>query len=731
MLTEENFNQPYALISKGDNIHFYSGKFFRFDKLDDLEKFYNESDSPLIFITPFSVAKEKGFKVVGDEKILILQAELNQKITVEYLDQFISDKSIELDGEISPSKSNEDFANEVKRIQSEEIAEGNACQVVLSRKFQGRIDDMTPGDPLVLFRRLLLQKGQYMTFLFSDGQGHFFVGASPERQLEIRGGNVVKNPIAGTMPKGERGGFKERLIEFLNDPKETNELSQVLDEELKMMAQICPEGGKIFGPYLRETGAVIHSEYHLVGRSSKPPIQALKESFHAPTLVGSPLESAFRIIAKREQESRRYYGGEFGIMEPNGDIDSAIMIRTAEIDKDGSFVIQAGAGIVRDSLPEKEANETRIKAAGMISALMGDQRFSKSYLDDIDKKAIEPILKKRNQRFSRFHFEDQFDFVEEGKLKGLNITIVNNEDNFAHMLGHIVRHMGCIYKVIDTFDYSPQDDTSDVVILGPGPGNINDEADPRMQKLLTITRQLLDESRPVLGICLGNQALGKSLGMIVEKQKISTQGVQIPINYFGKKEKVGFYNSFIPRYKKTEQQIETSLNEEEQVVAMKGKGMAGLQFHPESAMSQNGYGILKDALFFLAPKKSLPKDQIKQFVKQSVSGAMTLDEQKEFLVDLNEKGYTGTDIANFIKALYKEMSKEVCAKDAIDICGTGGSNLPRINTSTLAAFVCATCGISIAKHGNRAASGRFGSFDLLEALGVNIEANHKRLELLY
>ena len=732
MFNKESLDKPYAIIEKDGDIHFFSGNFLRFDKMDDLEKFYKESNYPIIFITPFSIAKECGHQALGNEKILILQATFKQKLEMNHINSLIHSQIIDLDEEIYSSISDDDFKNMVTQVQNEEIMSGNVCQVVLSRKFKGKIKNMNNTSAIVLFSKLLKQKGQYMTFLFSDDKGNFFVGATPERQLEIKNGKVIKNPIAGTMPKGKRKGFEERLIQFLNNQKEINELAQVLDEELKIMTTICPNGGKVFGPFLCESGAVIHTEYHLVGQSSKSPVKALKESFHAPTLVGSPIESAFRVITKYEKESRRYYGGEFGLIKPNGDMDSAIVIRTAEIDSLGNVFIQAGAGIVRDSVPENEVNETRVKADGLLSALKNDSaNFTKSYLESIDRKIIDPILSKRNEKFSRFHFEDQNTYIKDCELKDINITIINNEDNFANVLGHMSSCMGCSYKIIDTFDYSPEKDSSEIVILGPGPGDINDESNPRMQKLLKITRTLLDSGRPILGICLGHQSISKALGLTVVRQDIPTQGVQMEIDYLGSKEKVGFYNSFIPYFHKTLHGIEMNANEKGEIISIKGNNLIGLQFHPESAMSQNGYRILKNALLSIIPTESLSVDEINQFVQESTSNILTTNNQSQFLLNLNKRGYNGSDIANFVKALYREMPRRLYFNNAIDICGTGGSGLPRINTSTISAFISASCGATIAKHGNRAASGRFGSFDLLEALGINIEAKSKRLEELY
>jgi phenazine biosynthesis protein phzE len=398
------------------------------------------------------------------------------------------------------------------------------------------------------------------------------------------------------MPKGERGSFIKRMETFLNDQKEINELSQILDEELKIMAQICPRGGKISGPYLRESGAVIHTEYHLTGHSRKPAVTALRLSLHSPTLVGSPLESAFRIIEKREKKSRRYYGGEIGIIRKNGNMYSAIMIRTAEILNNGEIAIQAGAGIVKDSDPEKEALETLAKAAGMITALKGRTGSTMKFLTSDLTASINESLVDRNQTFSSFHFEDQLHHLIKHNAHNRKITVINNEDNFSFILSHLTHHMGYDTSVIDTFEFDLEVDNSDLVIIGPGPGDINDDKNPRMTKLLESTQKLLSSDKPVIGICLGLQAISKTLGIPVIQQDEPTQGLQLDIDLFGQPEKVGMYNSFSPMNSNIPEGYEVCANSSGRIMALRNEMIYAMQFHAESAMTQNGYSILSSVL---------------------------------------------------------------------------------------------------------------------------------------
>lgn len=132
----------------------------------------------------------------------------------------------------------------------------------------------------------------------------------------------------------------------------------------------------------------------------------------------------------------------------------------------------------------------------------------------------------------------------------------------------------------------------------------------------------------------------------------------------------------------------------------------------------------------LTAQKKLSHEQIAAFIELAEQGKMNLSQQAAILSGLNVKGITDQELAGFAKILLKKMPETVDFPGAIDICGTGGSGLPRINTSTISAFVLSALGVSIAKHGNRAASGRFGSFDLLQQMGVKVDLSLQHLEQL-
>lgn len=583
-------NNSFSLIEKEGLVTLYEGEIKQLNTLKELERLHVSSPE-IIFMNPYCSIKEKGFNTHGEDKIRALVVKNKSTFTKEELIKKLPKEEVET-SEITASISDEVFTEQVANIQANEIATGNATQVILSRYFQTTLRDFSETKILSLYAKSLQQAGQYMTILFADKstpKTTYFIGTPPERHVYITKETIGMTPIAGTLKKTTEEAFPQELKEFLQDEKEINELFQVLDEEIKIMAPICPKGGRVKGPLLREIGGVVHTEYELEGaRGNHSLIDILINTLHAPTLIGGPLKSAARIIHRHETESRRYYGGEIGILK-NDTLDSAIMIRCAEVDGDGNIRVQAGAGIVSGSVPEKECEETRAKATVFLR-LLKSTKTSDRFLTPVIQKEIEPILKERNKRVSKFLFSPQ----EASNIPDLqkNITIINNEDDFAEVIAHIVHHLGYKSQIIDTPDFDAEQNDSDLIILGPGPGDINDLTDPKMKKLESITKSLFEKQTPLLGICLGHQSILKNHGYKICQQEICTQGVQKEIDVFGAFHKVGFYNSFAPEKDKSP------------ILTFSKDHHIGLQFHPESVMTPEGSLILQECLSALTENRS-------------------------------------------------------------------------------------------------------------------------------
>ncbi|MCB9979841.1 MAG: phenazine-specific anthranilate synthase [Rhodospirillales bacterium] len=603
----------FAFLERDSIVYIILGQIVHLKTLEELAAHAEDAQKPVAFALPFHVIRERGFEAQGHEPIMAITGTQIYACPMAEFRALLPTHPLILSKDISASQSDADYAAMVRDFQEAEIEGGHCSQATLSRKFEGQIDQFHLNHALSLYRTLLFPQGQYMTVLFCDrsddpDRPHCLIGATPERHLTITGEHALMIPIAGTLRKEDQETFPQRLGKFVADPKEINELFQVVDEELKMMGQICPEGGTIKGPYLREIGSVVHTEYELYGNRGLEPLDALRLTLHAPTVVGGPMESAARIIARYEPCSRRYYGGEIGLYAPASaapsgvaELDCAITLRCGEFFSDGTFAIQAGGGLVRDSDPVSETHESRAKAMGLMAFLLGEPKVSVRYVTTELLEGTTPALQARNAHLSSFWAENQENLWRHSAKDAQHktILIVNNEDDFAWMLAHVCRGLGYQVTVADTFEMQHRTITEDLVLLGPGPGDPNDEDHPRMMHLRSLTNALLVEKKPLLGVCLGHQMLAHCLGFPVKKQISSTQGMQRRVKVFGQMHNLGFYNSFAPVMHPIMDPPETiscDLDEHGRVIALHGPHYYGAQFHPESIMSETGVDLMKQML---------------------------------------------------------------------------------------------------------------------------------------
>ncbi|MDD2325072.1 MAG: anthranilate synthase family protein [Alphaproteobacteria bacterium] len=560
-------------------------------------------------ILPFRQVEELGFVANhGDEKILCLSIEEQREVPLDEMIAALPCEEITMEGEGAFTPDDAGFEAMTRRIIDEEIGNGEGCNFVVPRFYRGQIAAFSLRKALSIYRRLLENEyGAYWTFLYFTGE-QYFIGATPERHLSCDASGVKMNPISGTLRKVDhtQESIFPALGSFLKDQKEIFELLMVVDEELKMMAEICSSGGQVVGPMIKEMAKLIHTEYVLAGQSDGDVVDMLRQSMFAATVVGSPIENACRINQRHGTTSRRYYGSALALLGHDAQgretLDSPITIRMAEIAPDGTFEIGAGATIVRDSDPVSETAETAAKARGMLSVLglagsgsdpvyhLGEQVYGEDTMIQ---------LAARNAKLSRFWIEDQSDTVHFDKtLAGKRVTIIDNEDNFTKMLAHMIRPLGMIPTIVPNAAYDPQKDTADMVVLGPGPGDPRDQSDPRIAKATALCRDFLAQKKPLLCICLGHQILCNVLGLPLAKKQRPFQGAQELIDFFGKPERVGFYNTFAGKMDGKERAgVEISFDAPTgEIHALRGPSFAGLQFHPESILTTNGMRIVHEVI---------------------------------------------------------------------------------------------------------------------------------------
>jgi phenazine biosynthesis protein phzE len=560
--------------------------------------------TPLVVsMVPYAQVRERGFRVHdGDEEVLSLVPDTIAELDLADLPSLPDEVPIRTSGRVVSELSDERFASQVAAVIQNEICAGEGSNFLISRKHEVKLESFDATVAHTIFRRLARSEfGAYLTFCFYDGT-RYFIGSSPERHITIRDGLVQMNPISGTLPKKALASRAD-LIAFLNDAKEINELFQVVDEELKMMSKICSDGGEIRGPFLKEMSSLIHTEYELDGHSKMPIVDAFRLSMFAATMIGSPLENAARIIHKYETGSRRYYTGAIVLRTCDAEgkeaLDSAITIRTMEVDRLGQATIQAGASIVRDSVPAKECLEVKAKAEGLLRAIASGETRTRELHRYVDPQ-VEDILRSRNKDLSRFWINDQQSRHTPAR-NPRSLLIIDNEDEFTFMLRHMLEHLG-IRATIRNFDDPTLDLTAaDLVLVGPGPGDPTDTSDSKMATVHGIVDRLLGTGRKFMAVCLGHQILCHRLGMSVVRVDPPLQGVQQSIDLFGRSEPCGFYNTFFatpPRIAPSG--VEVAIEPGGRVSALRSSQFVSFQFHVESVLTTNGMNILRDALDWLS-----------------------------------------------------------------------------------------------------------------------------------
>jgi 2-amino-4-deoxychorismate synthase len=590
-------DRPYCLIHRDNTMTYTGGEIVHSWLLADLPR---SSGPPVISMVPYTQLRERGYVAHdGNEPIISLVPTEHREVDPASFADPATEVRVAAGPTFTPS--DEEFAERLARVIAEEIQRGEGSNFLISRRCDVAIADFSPRIAHAIFGRLARNEiGAYLTFCFFDGE-RYFIGSSPERHLTYRGGTVTMNPICGTLP---RNALRTRadLVEFLSDPKEVNELFQVVDEELKMMSRICREGGVVRGPYLKEMSSLIHTEYVLEGTATMLPIDAFRESMFAATMVGSPLENAARVIHRHESESRRYYSSALLVMGRDAGeeyLDSAITIRTMEVDLAGHAVIRSGASIVRDSVPAKECREVRAKAEGLLTAISSARNpgpFLHEYVDPL----VTAVLNSRNKYLSRFWIDRQGDRHVAPLLVGRTVLIIDNEDQFTEMLKHILEHLGLKVTLCDYRDDQIELSGHDLVLVGPGPGDPNDLGNAKMRRLHEITRRLLDAQTPFLAVCLGHQVLCRTLGLTVVPVDPPKQGVQESVDLFGHREPVGFYNTFFAQSPaQPPEGVEIAAEPDGRVIALRADRFYSFQFHVESVLTTNCVSILRQVLSWL------------------------------------------------------------------------------------------------------------------------------------
>ncbi|MET9322631.1 chorismate-binding protein [Streptomyces sp. NPDC003038] len=641
---------PFALLRRRtpgrdhDTVEVLIGQVHEAERLADLPV----GRLPTLALVPFRQIRERGFDVRDDGTPLsVLVAEEAYEIPLAQALAALPAHEVRVeDGGFDVPDA--EYAATVERVIRDEIGRGEGANFVIRRTYEGRIDGFGRADALALFRRLLLgERGAYWTYVVHTGnatgpagpsgegrrretEGRTLVGASPEVHVRMSngrggrgalpfedggsgmggtGGTVVMNPISGTYRYPAEGPTAESLLAFLGDRKETEELSMVVDEELKMMCTVGDMGGVVVGPRLKEMSHLAHTEYELRGRSSLDVREVLRETMFAATVTGSPVQNACRVIERYETGGRGYYAGALALLGLDSagaqTLDSPILIRTADIAADGTLRVPVGATLVRHSDPAGEVAETHAKAAGVLAALGVRAAAPRPAFDApglAEDPRVQAALAARRADLAPFWLRMQ---EQPSSLTG-HALVVDAEDTFTAMLAHVLRVAGLEVTVRRYDDPGLRAAAlawTGPIVLGPGPGNPADAGDRKMRMLRALAAELLAGHRyGLLGVCLGHELLAAELGLPLIRKAEPAQGAQTRIDLFGAEEVVGFYNTYTAHCdaeasaRLAAHGVEVSRDPstgEVHALRSEAAGFAGVQFHPESVLTLRGAELLR------------------------------------------------------------------------------------------------------------------------------------------
>ncbi|MFJ7265908.1 anthranilate synthase component I [Streptomyces sp. NPDC099050] len=278
------------------------------------------------------------------------------------------------DGTVSVLWGGEKYQAAVEDVK-ERIRAGEAFQVVPSQRFE----TLCSASALDVYRVLRATNPSPYMYLFRFENGFDVVGSSPEALVKVEDGRAMVHPIAGTRHRGTTPQQDNELAdELLADPKERAEHLMLVDLGRNDLGRVCEPGSVEVVDFMsiERYSHVMHIVSTVTGRvaEGKTAFDVLTACFPAGTLSGAPKPRAMQIIEELEPTRRGLYGGCVGYLDFAGDSDTAIAIRTALL-RDGKAYVQAGAGVVADSVPELEDAECRNKAAAVLRAVAAANRL--------------------------------------------------------------------------------------------------------------------------------------------------------------------------------------------------------------------------------------------------------------------------------------------------------------------------------------------------------------------
>ncbi len=506
----------------------------------------------------------------------------------------------------------EEHIKKVETVQ-DSINSGELYQLNFGRKWKGPLNEI----PWILQLRLANQNpAPWSCFLYSPDLNFSICSSSPELLIQSNGEYFSTSPIKGTKPRGQTSKEDLDLIhELINCPKERAEHLMLVDLERNDLSKFCDLGSVFRNSFQVESYSQVH---HLVSditgkiRTELNVWDALESMFPGGSISGCPKTVTIAAIDQLEGESRSFWTGSVGIINhKNKSLALNILIRTLEAHNKNSKwegIIQAGGGLVIGSNPKTEVEEAKLKA-NMLRKITGwidnksDVKFpvktlstfnlnktkKSNHFEHVGKFSIWPKIIKNSKKSVAFIDNlDSFSWniINQLSLNGADICVIPGRDKNGPTFKEILNKLNPTH-----------------VVLGPGPGN------PTISKLTMeiAAKSLLGNCPPLLGICLGHQAIGVAAGWEIcktptgaihgEVHQIENNGSSL----FNFKSKMTRYHSLtlIKSNNSNGLKIVAKLtDDEESIMAIEHESypVFGVQFHPESEESEGGEKIFEKFL---------------------------------------------------------------------------------------------------------------------------------------
>ena len=488
----------------------------------------------------------------------------------------LSTLALERSGEPAPqtatreaAEATVDHTDEEYMAKVETVREGMRCgdyyEVVLRRTFRAPYAGKTSD----LFRSMQLHSPSPYEFFFQFGDEQL-VGASPEMFVRIEGGRVETCPIAGTVRRsGDPIEDADSIRQLLSSAKDESELTMCTDVDRNDKSRVSVPGSvKVLGRRLIESYAgLFHTVDHVEG-TLKPgfdSLDAFLSHMWAVTVIGAPKKAAAQAIEDLEIDARGWYGGAVGMLALNGDINTGITIRTIHL-RDGVASYGAGATLLYDSVPEMEAQETRVKATNFFRALAGPPRAKPAGLEARPRPG-----------------------------EGVRLLLVDNDDCFIHTLANYARQTGA--EVVTYRAGFPLELIAriapHIILVSPGPGRPADFGVPQL------VLHAAQAGIPVFGVCLGLQGMVEAFGGKLGVLGYPMHGKPSTVIHKGAgvfeglppRFKAGRYHSLFAREDTFPDCLEVTAESDDGVimgVRHRELPLEAVQFHPESMLTLEG-----------------------------------------------------------------------------------------------------------------------------------------------